>query len=163
MLFTLGTWADVKGVACPGLKQHPMYVQGPCARQCLSSSGATGLQPQCPGDRHSSTCHTGCQAGCTSRTRCLSCIGLGPTARGLLWWLQVWRWSQQYESQLVGSPLPEMQQLSAWLKDHVPADDEDSAVGRISHGDFRWVHVLLDKKGGVGRMTCCNEATACGA
>ena len=81
----------------------------------------------------------------------------------LLWWLQVWRWSQQYESQLVGNPLPEMQQLSAWLKDHVPADDEDSAVGRISHGDFRWVRVLLDKNCIMGRLTCQSEQIACGA
>eukprot|EP00891_Asterochloris_glomerata_P001698 jgi/Astpho2/1698/fgenesh1_pm.00032_%23_14_t len=56
---------------------------------------------------------------------------------------QVWRWSQQYESQLVGSPLPEMQRLSAWLKDHVPADDEDPAVSRVSHGDFRLDNMVL--------------------
>ena len=75
-------------------------------------------------------------SNCTSGTRCLRCTGL---AMAVLWRLQVWRWSQQYESQLVGSPLPEMQRLSAWLKDHVPPDDEDSAVSRISHGDFRCV------------------------
>ena len=81
----------------------------------------------------------------------------------LLWWLQVWRWSQQYESQLVGSPLPEMQRLSAWLKDHVPANDEDPAVSRVSHGDFRWACVLLGQSRVMGRTSCRNEATACGA
>jgi aminoglycoside phosphotransferase (APT) family kinase protein len=50
---------------------------------------------------------------------------------------QVWRWSQQYKSQVAGQPLPEMAQLAAWLEANVPAEDSDPGVTRISHGDYR--------------------------
>ncbi|KAL0021599.1 hypothetical protein WJX79_002748 [Trebouxia sp. C0005] len=50
---------------------------------------------------------------------------------------QVWRWSQQYQAQLTGQALPEMMELIDWLKTHIPADDSDPSVGRISHGDYR--------------------------
>ncbi|KAL0045390.1 hypothetical protein WJX82_005473 [Trebouxia sp. C0006] len=50
---------------------------------------------------------------------------------------QVWRWSQQYQAQLTGQALPEMMELIDWLKNHIPADDSDPSVGRISHGDYR--------------------------
>lgn len=51
--------------------------------------------------------------------------------------LQVWRWSQQYYSQLKAEPLPEMADLIQWLKEHIPEDDNYASVTRVSHGDFR--------------------------
>ena len=51
--------------------------------------------------------------------------------------LQVWRWAQQYKSQLLGEPMPEMMALIGWLQSHLPAEDADPTVTRISHGDFR--------------------------
>ena len=56
--------------------------------------------------------------------------------------MQVWRWSQQYQAQLTGQALPEMTELIDWLKNHIPADDSDASVGRISHGDYRSVFCL---------------------
>ena len=50
---------------------------------------------------------------------------------------QVWRWAQQYKSQLLGAPMPEMMALIGWLQSHIPAEDSDPSVTRISHGDFR--------------------------
>ena len=50
---------------------------------------------------------------------------------------QVRRWAQQYKSQLLGEPMPEMMALIAWLQSHIPAEDSDPSVTRISHGDFR--------------------------
>ena len=57
--------------------------------------------------------------------------------------VQVWRWAQQYKSQLLGEPMPEMMELIAWLQSHIPAEDADPTVTRISHGDFRCAAVLL--------------------
>ena len=53
------------------------------------------------------------------------------------WCSQVWRWAQQYKSQLLGQPMAEMMALIAWLQSHIPAEDSDPSVTRISHGDFR--------------------------
>ncbi|DBA75358.1 TPA: hypothetical protein ACH3X1_010626 [Trebouxia sp. C0004] len=55
---------------------------------------------------------------------------------------QVWRWSQQYQAQLTGQALPEVMELIDWLKNHIPADDNDPSVGRISHGDYSYVFYL---------------------
>lgn len=52
--------------------------------------------------------------------------------------MQVWRWAQQYKSQLLGEALPEMMSLIAWLQSNIPKEDEDPTVTRISHGDFRY-------------------------
>lgn len=52
-------------------------------------------------------------------------------------WVQVWRWAQQYRSQLTGPPLPQMTALISWLEAHIPAEDSDASVTRISHGDYR--------------------------
>ena len=51
--------------------------------------------------------------------------------------VQVWRWAQQYRTQLLGEPMPEMVSLIDWLQSHIPAEDADPTVTRISHGDFR--------------------------
>lgn len=70
--------------------------------------------------------------------------------------LQVWRWSQQYQVQLTGKALPEMMELIGWLKAHIPADDNDPSVGRISHGDYRcgllakYIVQLFRQKTGFG-------------
>jgi hypothetical protein len=50
---------------------------------------------------------------------------------------QVWRWAQQYRSQLTGPPLQQMTQLIAWLEGHIPTEDSDASVTRVSHGDYR--------------------------
>ncbi|KAK9918804.1 hypothetical protein WJX75_007054 [Coccomyxa subellipsoidea] len=57
---------------------------------------------------------------------------------------QVWRWAQQYRSQLTGPPLPQMTALIAWLEAHIPAEDGDPSATRISHGDFRLDNLVID-------------------
>ena len=51
----------------------------------------------------------------------------------------MWRWGEQYRASLLEgeAPLPEMLRLGEWLATHVPLGDNDPAVTRISHGDFR--------------------------
>ena len=52
---------------------------------------------------------------------------------------QVWRWAGQYKASLLDgeAPLPEMLRLGEWLAAHIPLNDSDPAITRISHGDFR--------------------------
>ncbi|CAL8464134.1 g3669 [Coccomyxa elongata] len=57
---------------------------------------------------------------------------------------QVWRWAQQYRSQLTGPPLPQMTALISWLEAHIPAEDTDPSVTRISHGDYRLDNLVID-------------------
>ena len=54
---------------------------------------------------------------------------------------QVKRWSAQYEASKTGD-LPAMDNLMAWLADHIP--DDDSAA--IAHGDFRLGNLLVDNQ-----------------
>lgn len=81
------------------------------------------------------------------------------------WPLQVWRWSQQYQAQLTGQALPEMMQLIGWLKDHIPADDNDPTVTRISHGDYRYDphddNLFLCHTAGSGAITCVKPRPSC--
>ncbi len=53
--------------------------------------------------------------------------------------MQVWRWGGQYRASLREgeAPLAEMLQLGEWLASHVPLHDNDAAVTRIAHGDYR--------------------------
>jgi len=53
--------------------------------------------------------------------------------------MQVWRWAGQYKASLLDgeAPLPEMLRLGEWLSAHIPLNDSDPAVTRISHGDYR--------------------------
>lgn len=51
---------------------------------------------------------------------------------------QVKRWSAQYEASKTDD-LPAMDNLIAWLREHIPADDEAS----IAHGDFRLGNLLI--------------------
>lgn len=52
---------------------------------------------------------------------------------------QVKRWSAQYEASRTDE-LPAMDNLVAWLREHLPEDDEAA----IAHGDFRLGNLLLD-------------------
>ena len=54
---------------------------------------------------------------------------------------QVWRWAGQYKASLLDgeAPLPEMLRLGEWLAAHIPLNDSDPAITRISHGDFRFI------------------------
>ncbi len=54
---------------------------------------------------------------------------------------QVKRWSAQYEASKTDD-LPAMDNLMAWLADHIP--DDDSAA--IAHGDFRLGNLLVDNQ-----------------
>ena len=53
--------------------------------------------------------------------------------------MQVWRWAGQYKASLLDgeAPLSEMLRLGDWLAAHIPLNDSDPAVTRVSHGDFR--------------------------
>ena len=51
---------------------------------------------------------------------------------------QVGRWTKQYEASKTDEIL-EMEQLIAWLPEHLPADDETT----ISHGDFRLENMIF--------------------
>lgn len=62
---------------------------------------------------------------------------LGSMCQTKLGCSQVWRWAQQYKSQLLREPMPEMMALIGWLQRHIPAEDSDPNVTRVSHGDFR--------------------------
>ena len=49
---------------------------------------------------------------------------------------QIGRWSRQYAAS-VTEPIPEMDQLIAWLPAHIPAMARADHMTRIVHGDFR--------------------------
>ena len=73
---------------------------------------------------------------------------------------QVWRWAQQYRTQLLGAPMPEMVSLIAWLQSHIPAEDADPTVTRISHGDFRCAavsqhHLTCDQRVRITDLLVC--------
>ncbi len=51
---------------------------------------------------------------------------------------QLRRWTQQYEASKT-QELPVMDQLAAWLPEHMPADDETTIV----HGDFRLENMIF--------------------
>jgi aminoglycoside phosphotransferase (APT) family kinase protein len=60
---------------------------------------------------------------------------------------QVRGWSERWQrSQTM--PLPEMDALAAWLRDHLPGDP---AVPSVVHGDFKLDNVMLDPED-VGRI-----------
>lgn len=51
---------------------------------------------------------------------------------------QVARWSRQYEASKTDD-ISEMEQLIAWLPEHLPREDETT----ISHGDFRLENMIF--------------------
>ncbi|MOA04191.1 Phosphotransferase enzyme family protein [compost metagenome] len=55
---------------------------------------------------------------------------------------QIGRWSKQYLAS-VTQPIPEMDQLMAWLPAHMPASARDAAHVSIVHGDFRLDNLMF--------------------
>ena len=55
---------------------------------------------------------------------------------------QIGRWSKQYVAS-VTQPIPEMDQLMAWLPQHIPAMARDESMTRIVHGDFRLDNLMF--------------------
>jgi aminoglycoside phosphotransferase (APT) family kinase protein len=77
------------------------------------------------------------------RTPPLSPLGkpAGFVERQVRGWSERWRRSQT-------TPLPEMDALAGWLRDHLP---DDPTVPSIVHGDFKLDNVMLDPDD-VGRI-----------
>lgn len=59
---------------------------------------------------------------------------------------QVARWSRQYTSSVASNetPIQEMLELSTQLQRRIPTTDNDPAVTRISHGDYRLDNLVFD-------------------
>jgi len=55
---------------------------------------------------------------------------------------QIARWSKQYIAS-VTQPIPEMDQLIAWLPQHIPAMAKSEAMVSIVHGDFRLDNLIF--------------------
>lgn len=55
---------------------------------------------------------------------------------------QIARWSKQYQAS-VTQPIAEMDQLIAWLPEHMPASARDAAQVSIVHGDFRLDNLMF--------------------
>ena len=53
----------------------------------------------------------------------------------------------------MGPALPQMMELIDWLKSHIPADDADPSVGRISHGDYRCMAYMCS----ICQQQACNQ------
>ncbi|MEO8857356.1 MAG: phosphotransferase [Burkholderiaceae bacterium] len=63
--------------------------------------------------------------------------GLGSYGRpGNYFERQIGRWSKQYVASIT-QPIPEMDQLMAWLPGNIPAAARDEGMTSIVHGDFR--------------------------
>jgi len=61
---------------------------------------------------------------------------------------QIARWSKQYRASADGAgalsqPIPEMEQLIAWLPAHLPASARDESLISIVHGDFRLDNLMF--------------------
>ena len=55
---------------------------------------------------------------------------------------QIGRWSKQYQASIT-QPIPEMDQLMAWLPAHMPARARDESRVSIVHGDFRLDNLMF--------------------
>jgi len=55
---------------------------------------------------------------------------------------QIGRWTKQYLAS-VTQPIPEMDQLMAWLPAHMPASAQDASKVSIVHGDFRLDNLMF--------------------
>ena len=55
---------------------------------------------------------------------------------------QIGRWSKQYQASIT-QPIPEMDQLMAWLPAHMPASARDETRVSIVHGDFRLDNLMF--------------------
>jgi aminoglycoside phosphotransferase (APT) family kinase protein len=56
---------------------------------------------------------------------------------------QIGRWSKQYTASIT-APIPEMDQLMAWLPKHIPAMARDDSMVTIVHGDYRLDNLMFD-------------------
>ena len=55
---------------------------------------------------------------------------------------QIGRWSKQYTASIT-QPIPEMDQLMAWLPANIPLTARDEAMTSIVHGDFRLDNLMF--------------------
>lgn len=55
---------------------------------------------------------------------------------------QIGRWSKQYIASIT-QPIPEMDQLMAWLPEHIPAMARDPAMVSVVHGDYRMDNLMF--------------------
>ncbi|APW38532.1 phosphotransferase family protein [Rhodoferax koreense] len=55
---------------------------------------------------------------------------------------QIGRWSKQYLASIT-QPIPAMDQLMAWLPEHMPASARDDSKTSIVHGDFRLDNLMF--------------------
>ncbi|WP_395055246.1 phosphotransferase family protein [Polaromonas sp.] len=55
---------------------------------------------------------------------------------------QIGRWSKQYAASIT-QPIPEMDQLMAWLPANIPPSARDEAMVSIVHGDFRLDNLMF--------------------
>jgi aminoglycoside phosphotransferase (APT) family kinase protein len=55
---------------------------------------------------------------------------------------QIGRWSKQYVASTT-QPIPEMDQLMAWLPEHIPASARDDSLVSIVHGDYRLDNLMF--------------------
>lgn len=61
---------------------------------------------------------------------------------------QIGRWSKQYTASADGTgpmsqAIPEMDQLMAWLPEHIPASARDASMTSIVHGDYRLDNLMF--------------------
>ena len=56
---------------------------------------------------------------------------------------QIGRWSKQYVASIT-QPIPEMDQLMAWLPQNIPAMAKDESLVSVVHGDFRLDNLMFD-------------------
>jgi hypothetical protein len=55
---------------------------------------------------------------------------------------QIGRWSKQYVASIT-QQIPEMDQLMAWLPQHIPASARDASMTSIVHGDYRLDNLMF--------------------
>jgi aminoglycoside phosphotransferase (APT) family kinase protein len=55
---------------------------------------------------------------------------------------QIGRWSKQYVASIT-QPIPEMDELMAWLPTHIPARGHDASMVSIVHGDYRLDNLMF--------------------
>ena len=55
---------------------------------------------------------------------------------------QISRWTRQYQASIT-TPIPEMDQLMAWLPQHIPASAKDDRQTSVVHGDYRLDNLIF--------------------
>ncbi len=70
-------------------------------------------------------------------------IGLGDYGKpGNYFERQIGRWSKQYTASIT-QPIPAMDELMAWLPEHIPAMARDESLVSIVHGDYRLDNLMF--------------------